>query len=98
MQKLFLDLTLRSEQQEYLNEGIEWTVVEYFDNGIICDMIDERHKGMVPILYLRISDLFSNNNYKLKLTGGHIFIFLISKGSFHALMTSLLNKLMYIII
>jgi len=60
LQKLFLDLTLRSEQQEYLNEGIEWTVVEYFDNGIICDMIDEKHKGMVPI-YLRISDLFSNN-------------------------------------
>lgn len=45
LQKLFLDLTLKSEQQEYLNEGIEWKVVEYFDNGIICDMIDERHKG-----------------------------------------------------
>lgn len=45
MQKLFLDLTLKSEQQEYLNEGIEWVAVDYFDNGIICDMIDERHKG-----------------------------------------------------
>lgn len=45
MQKLFLDLTLKSEQEEYLNEGIEWTSVEYFDNSIICDMIEERHKG-----------------------------------------------------
>jgi len=60
LQKLFLDLTLKSEQEEYLSEGIEWTVVEYFDNGIICDMIEERHKGIVPI-YVRISDLFSNN-------------------------------------
>lgn len=60
MQKLFLDLTLKSEQQEYLSEGIEWTVVEYFDNGIICDMIDERHKGMV-LIYLCIFDLFLNN-------------------------------------
>jgi len=48
LQKLFLDLTLKSEQQEYLSEGIEWTVVEYFDNGVICDMIEERHKGMIP--------------------------------------------------
>lgn len=45
LQKLFLDLTLKSEQQEYLEEGIEWTYVEYFDNRVICDMIEERHKG-----------------------------------------------------
>lgn len=50
LQKLFLDLTLKSEQQEYLNEGIEWTHIEYFDNGIICNMIDERHKGKYCIL------------------------------------------------
>ncbi|XP_003247139.1 unconventional myosin IC [Acyrthosiphon pisum] len=50
LQKLFLDLTLKSEQQEYLSEGIEWTVVDYFDNGIICDMIEERHKGIISCL------------------------------------------------
>ncbi|KAL5243514.1 hypothetical protein ACI65C_010924 [Semiaphis heraclei] len=63
LQKLFLDLTLRSEQQEYLNEGIEWTVVEYFDNGIICDMIDERHKGIISCLddeSLKQTDVYNN--------------------------------------
>ncbi|XP_027849458.2 unconventional myosin IC [Aphis gossypii] len=50
LQKLFLDLTLKSEQEEYLSEGIEWTVVEYFDNGIICNMIEERHKGIISCL------------------------------------------------
>ncbi|VVC31610.1 P-loop containing nucleoside triphosphate hydrolase,Myosin head, motor domain,IQ motif, EF-hand [Cinara cedri] len=50
LQKLFLDLTLKSEQEEYLNEGIEWTNVEYFDNGVICDMIEERHKGIISCL------------------------------------------------
>lgn len=57
-------MTLKSEQQEYLNEGIEWTVIDYFDNGIICDMIDERHIGMAT--KLRIS------NYE------HIFIHFLS--------------------
>ncbi|XP_025411842.1 myosin-IB [Sipha flava] len=50
LQKLFLDLTIKSEQQEYLNEGIEWTHIEYFDNTFICDMIEERHKGIISCL------------------------------------------------
>ena len=45
LQQLFIELTLRSEQDEYRKEGIEWEEVEYFDNKIICDLIEERHKG-----------------------------------------------------
>ena len=46
LQQLFIELTLRSEQDEYRREGIEWEQVDYFDNKIICDLVEEKHKGM----------------------------------------------------
>lgn len=55
LQKLFLDLTLKSEQQEYINEGIEWKNVDYFDNSIICDMIEERHKGNIIKMVINVA-------------------------------------------
>lgn len=45
LQQLFIELTLKSEQEEYLKEGIEWQSIEYFDNKIICDLIEEKYKG-----------------------------------------------------
>nr|XP_022903060.1 myosin-IB isoform X1 [Onthophagus taurus] len=50
LQQLFIELTLRSEQEEYLKEGIEWQHVEYFDNKVICDLIEERHKGIIALM------------------------------------------------
>ncbi|XP_029956163.1 unconventional myosin-Ic [Salarias fasciatus] len=50
LQQLFIELTLRSEQEEYETEGIEWETVQYFDNKIICDLIEEKHKGIISIL------------------------------------------------
>ncbi|KAK9881585.1 hypothetical protein WA026_016457 [Henosepilachna vigintioctopunctata] len=50
LQQLFIELTLKSEQQEYENEGIVWHKVDYFDNKIICDLIEERHKGMISLM------------------------------------------------
>ncbi|CAK6953640.1 unconventional myosin-Ic [Scomber scombrus] len=50
LQQLFIELTLRSEQEEYETEGIAWETVEYFDNKIICDLIEEKHKGIISIL------------------------------------------------
>jgi len=38
-------LTLKSEQEEYNKEGIEWEHIDYFNNKIICDLIEEKHKG-----------------------------------------------------
>lgn len=45
LQQLFIELTLKSEQEEYLKEGIEWEPVKYFNNTIICNLIEEKHKG-----------------------------------------------------
>lgn len=50
LQQLFIDLTLKSEQEEYLKEGIEWQNVEYFDNKVICDLIEEKHKGIISLM------------------------------------------------
>ncbi|XP_031569195.1 unconventional myosin-Ic-like isoform X2 [Actinia tenebrosa] len=50
LQQLFIELTLREEQEEYKNEGIEWEPVEYFDNKIICDLIEVKHKGIISLL------------------------------------------------
>ncbi|CAL8120285.1 unnamed protein product [Orchesella dallaii] len=50
LQQLFIELTLKSEQEEYRKEGIEWQHVDYFNNKVICDLIEERHKGMIAIM------------------------------------------------
>uniref|UniRef100_A0A3Q3XF58 Myosin Ic, paralog b n=1 Tax=Mola mola TaxID=94237 RepID=A0A3Q3XF58_MOLML len=50
LQQLFIEFTLRSEQEEYETEGIAWEMVKYFDNKIVCDMIEEKHKGVISIL------------------------------------------------
>lgn len=41
LQQLFIELTLRSEQEEYVKEGIAWDNVIYFNNKVICDMIEQ---------------------------------------------------------
>lgn len=50
LQQLFIELTLKSEQEEYLKEGIEWEQVEYFDNKVICDLVEEKHRGIIAVL------------------------------------------------
>ncbi|CAG9768110.1 unnamed protein product [Ceutorhynchus assimilis] len=50
LQQLFIELTLRSEQDEYQKEGIQWEHVTYFDNKIICDLIEEKHKGLIAFM------------------------------------------------
>lgn len=51
LQQLFIELTLRTEQDEYRREGIQWEPVTYFDNKIICDLVEEkRNKGIKRIL------------------------------------------------
>ncbi|EGD77017.1 hypothetical protein PTSG_07359 [Salpingoeca rosetta] len=50
LQQLFIELTLKTEQDEYLAEGIDWTPVKYFNNKIICDLIEEKPRGIVALL------------------------------------------------
>ncbi|XP_033231321.1 unconventional myosin IC isoform X2 [Belonocnema kinseyi] len=50
LQQLFIQLTLKSEQEEYLKEGIEWENVHYFNNKVICDLIEEKYKGIISLM------------------------------------------------
>jgi len=42
LQQIFIQLTLRTEQEEYAREQIKWTPITYFDNKIVCDLIEEK--------------------------------------------------------
>ncbi|KAL7753446.1 class II myosin [Sorochytrium milnesiophthora] len=51
LQQIFIELTLKTEQEEYVSEGIQWTPIEYFNNKIVCDLIEERRPpGVLSIM------------------------------------------------
>uniref|UniRef100_A0A3B5PU45 Myosin IB n=1 Tax=Xiphophorus maculatus TaxID=8083 RepID=A0A3B5PU45_XIPMA len=50
LQQIFIELTLREEQEEYIREGIEWTNIEYFNNAVICDLIENNQNGILAML------------------------------------------------
>jgi myosin-1 len=51
LQQIFIELTLKSEQEEYQREGIKWTPIEYFNNQVVVDLIEsKRPPGIMAIL------------------------------------------------
>lgn len=45
-----IELVLKQEQEEYQKEGIAWQNIEYFNNQIICDLVEQSHKGIIAIM------------------------------------------------
>lgn len=42
-------------QEEYVSEGIKWTEIEYFNNKIVCDLIENKRppgEESICIVYL----------------------------------------------
>uniref|UniRef100_A0A8C7H2A4 Myosin IG n=1 Tax=Oncorhynchus kisutch TaxID=8019 RepID=A0A8C7H2A4_ONCKI len=50
LQQLFIELILRQEQDEYQREGITWQHIDYFNNQIIVDLVEQPHKGIISVL------------------------------------------------
>ncbi|KAM8802063.1 unconventional myosin-Ia isoform 1-T1 [Rhynchonycteris naso] len=50
LQQVFIEITLKEEQEEYEREGIPWEKVDYFDNGIICNLIEHNQRGILAML------------------------------------------------
>ncbi|XP_036399414.1 unconventional myosin-Ie isoform X2 [Megalops cyprinoides] len=52
LQQIFIELTLKAEQEEYVQEGIKWSPIEYFNNKIVCDLIESKVNppGIMSIL------------------------------------------------
>ena len=44
---IFSELVLQQEQEEYQREGIQWEHIDYFNNNIICQLIEQQHKGII---------------------------------------------------
>uniref|UniRef100_A0A452UFU3 Myosin IF n=1 Tax=Ursus maritimus TaxID=29073 RepID=A0A452UFU3_URSMA len=42
LQQIFIELTLKAEQEEYVQEGIHWTPIQYFNNKVVCDLIENK--------------------------------------------------------
>lgn len=43
-------MVLRQEQEEYQKEGIAWQEIKYFNNQIICDLVEKPHQGVIAIV------------------------------------------------
>jgi len=50
LQQVFIELTLKEEQEEYVREGVEWKHIEFFNNSIICELIEDSHHGILAML------------------------------------------------
>ncbi|XP_061597503.1 unconventional myosin-Ig-like [Cololabis saira] len=50
LQQLFIELILQQEQGEYQREGIAWQHIDYFNNQIIVDLVEQPHRGIISVL------------------------------------------------
>ena len=44
-----INASYKASQNEHLLEGIAWQNIEYFNNQIICDLVEQPHKGIIAI-------------------------------------------------
>ena len=50
LQQLFIELTLKAEQEEYQREGIQWTPIDFFNNIVVCELVEgKRPPGIISI-------------------------------------------------
>jgi len=54
LQQIFIELTLKSEQEEYEREGIEWRPIPFFNNQTVCELIEGRRPA--PGIFLVLDD------------------------------------------
>ncbi|KAM4797052.1 unconventional myosin-Ia [Rhinophrynus dorsalis] len=50
LQQIFIQMTLKEEQEEYAREGIKWSRIVYTDNEVICNLIEDNTNGILAVL------------------------------------------------
>lgn len=50
LQQIFIERTLKLEQEEYARENIKWTSIDYFNNKIVCELIESKNSGIIALL------------------------------------------------
>ncbi|KAG9415669.1 hypothetical protein AC1031_000051 [Aphanomyces cochlioides] len=78
LQQIFIELTLQSEQAEYAREGITWTPIPFFNNKVVCDLIEAKQPpGIFYVLDDTIKTMHSQQGegvdlpFLEKMTGVH---------------------------
>ncbi|XP_029167448.1 unconventional myosin-Ie-like isoform X2 [Nylanderia fulva] len=54
LQQIFIELTLKAEQEEYIAENIRWTPIDYFNNAVVVDLLEGKRP---PGLFLVLDDV-----------------------------------------
>ncbi|GAM28278.1 hypothetical protein SAMD00019534_114540 [Acytostelium subglobosum LB1] len=54
LQQIFIEFTLKMEQEEYVREGIKWEPIQFFDNKIVCELIEGKNP---PGIFLILDDV-----------------------------------------
>lgn len=54
LQQIFIELTLKAEQEEYIAENIRWTAIDYFNNAIVVELLEGKRP---PGLFLVLDDV-----------------------------------------
>eukprot|EP01135_Chromosphaera_perkinsii_P011919 Nk52_evm36s2531 gene=Nk52_evmTU36s2531 len=50
LHQLFVDMTLKREQEEYVEEGIPWVHIEYVNNNDICALIEKKPLCLISLM------------------------------------------------
>ncbi|ODQ77899.1 hypothetical protein BABINDRAFT_40599 [Babjeviella inositovora NRRL Y-12698] len=53
LQQIFIQLTLKAEQEEYVREQIQWTPIKFFNNQVVCDLIESKRP---PGIFAALND------------------------------------------
>ena len=63
LQQIFIQLTLKSEQETYEREQIQWTPINFFDNKIVCDLIEgKRPPGIFAAMNDSVATAHADSN------------------------------------
>ncbi|XP_014209371.1 unconventional myosin-Ie-like [Copidosoma floridanum] len=54
LQQIFIELTLKAEQEEYVSENIRWTPIDYFNNHVVVELLEGKRP---PGLFLILDDV-----------------------------------------
>jgi myosin-1 len=57
LQQIFIELTLKSEQEEYVREGIPWEPIKYFNNKPCVELIERVSVTLTLSLVISANDV-----------------------------------------
>jgi len=71
LQQIFIELTLKNEQEEYAREGIQWKAIPYFDNKTVCELMEgslvlDKQRRLPPGIFSLLDDIVATMHAESK--------------------------------